>query len=473
MGKKAIIWFRNDLRLHDNESLTDALGSADQIYPVYVFDTRIFQGETRYGLRKTDIHRARFIIESIHNLRKRLVEKGSNLIVRIGRPEDVLYDLAREWKTSWIFCNRERTDEEVKVQDALESNLWTIGQEVRYNRGKMLYYTADLPFPVNHTPDTFSAFRKEVEKYIPIREPLPEPDKLPYLDPGIDCGPIPSLDDLEYDTDNNQVASRFQGGETAGLNQLNYYLWDSDNITRYKETRNQMLGWDFSSKFSPYLAQGCLSPKYIYHQIKKYEQERRSNKSTYWLLFELLWRDFFRLKGKKYGNAIFKINGPKNLKKAWITDNSIFNIWAEGRTGIPLIDANMRELRATGFMSNRGRQNVASFLINDLGVNWLMGAELFESLLIDYDPCSNYGNWNYLAGVGNDPKDSRKFNILFQSKRYDPQGEYLRHWIPELKLVPNNFIHQPDEMTVEDQAKFNCIIGQDYPSPVINTSQWS
>lgn len=472
MSKKAIIWFRNDLRLHDNESLIDALNSVDHIYPVYVFDKRTFFGETSFGFRKTGVHRARFIIESIHNLRKRLVEKGSNLIVRIGKPEEVLYNLAREWKTNWIFCNRERTDEEVKVQDALEKNLWSIGQEVRYNRGKMLYYTSDLPFPVTHTPDTFTAFRKEVEKYIPIREPLPVPDALPFIDPKAEAGPIPSLQDLGYE-ETDREDTRFKGGETNGLDQLNYYLWETDLISTYKETRNEMLGWDFSSKFSPFLAHGCLSPKMIYHELKKYESQRKSNKSTYWMFFELLWRDYFRLTGKKHGNDIFKITGTKNVRKAWIEDITLFNLWAEGRTGIPLVDANMREINNTGFMSNRGRQNVASFLINDLGINWLMGAEYFESLLIDYDPCSNYGNWNYLAGVGSDPREIRKFNILFQSKRYDPNGDYVRHWLPELKNIPASIIHQPDEMSIEDQAEYECFIGKDYPAPVINTSRWT
>ena len=474
MEKKAIIWFRNDLRVHDNESLIDGLQSVSDIYPVYVFDPRVMNGLTSFGFRKTGIYRAQFIIESIVDLRRRLQEKGSNLIVRIGHPEEVLFELARTLKTNWIFCNRERTDEEVKVQDALEKKLWSIGQEVRFNRGKMLYYTADLPFPVNHTPETFTAFRKEVEKFVSIRPPLPEPNRLPPLNPEVELGHIPTLKDLGYDDKRiSSAKSRFHGGESAGLEQLRYYFWEKDHIASYKKTRNEMLGWDFSSKFSPYLAQGCISPKLIYDQLKKYESERVSNQSTYWLFFELMWRDFFRLMGKKHENHIFKITGLKRLNKAWIEDQSLFNAWAEGKTGVPLIDANMRELNQTGFMSNRGRQNVASFLVNNLGINWLMGAEYFESYLIDYDPCSNYGNWNYLAGVGNDPRESRIFNIPSQSKKYDPEGTYIKHWIPELSQVPSAFIHQPEEMTIEQQAKYNCIIGQDYPSPVLKESHLS
>ena len=160
--KRAIVWFRQDLRLHDNEALQDALASADEIMPVYVFDERVFSGKTRFGFPKTDKFRARFIIESVQDLRKTLRSLGSDLIIRKGKPEEILFELARDIKANWIFCNRERTQEEVDVQDVLERNLWSIGREIRFSRGKMLYYTADLPFPVTHTPDTFTQFRKKL-----------------------------------------------------------------------------------------------------------------------------------------------------------------------------------------------------------------------------------------------------------------------------------------------------------------------
>jgi len=153
-------------------------------------------------------------------------------------------------------------------------------------------------------------------------------------------------------------------------------------------------------------------------------------------------------------------------------DFHLLNLWIEGRTGVPLIDANMRELSATGFMSNRGRQNVASFLVKDLKVNWQMGAEYFESLLIDYDPCSNWGNWNYIAGVGSDPRESRYFNILSQARKYDPEGKYIRQWLPELSEVPNEKIHQPDLLSEEEQSACHIRIGADYPKAMISTTKW-
>jgi len=172
MSKKVIVWFRNDLRLHDNEALTDALTAGDQVVPVFIFDERTFRGKTSFGFDKTGKYRAKFIIEAVTDLRKQLQSRGSDLYIRVGKPEDELFALANELKSSWIFCNRERTQEEVAVQDVLEHNLWSIGQEIRYCRGKMLYYTSDLPFPVTHTPDVFTQFRKEVERFVQVREPL-------------------------------------------------------------------------------------------------------------------------------------------------------------------------------------------------------------------------------------------------------------------------------------------------------------
>ena len=159
-----------------------------------------------------------------------------------------------------------------------------------------------------------------------------------------------------------------------------------------------MLGLDYSSKFSAYLAHGCLSPRYIADEVYRYENENGSNKSTYWLIFELLWRDFFRFFSMKHGKRIFFPGGAKSVRRPWRNPSKdkqareLFDAWCNGRTGRPLVDANMRELLATGFMSNRGRQNVASYLVLDLGIDWRYGAEWFESLLIDHDVTANYGN---------------------------------------------------------------------------------
>jgi len=473
MKRRAIIWFRQDLRLHDNEAVCTALRMAEEVIPVYIFDPRVFHGKTRFGYPKTGKFRAKFILECVENLRNNLRGLGSDLVVMQGHPEVLLTELASSLKASWVLCNRERTDEEVQVQDALENRLWNHGLELLYTRGKMLYHTQDLPMPVHHTPDVFTQFRKENEHITPVREPLPSPNALPPLPADIQTGEIPALSDFGYESFENdpRAVLDFKGGETAALQRLRYYLWEKDLIATYKITRNGLLGSDFSSKLSPWLAMGCLSPKLVYHEIKRYERERVSNESTYWLFFELLWRDYLRLMGKKYGNLIFKKNGPQQKSMSHLkNDLDKMAWWMEGKTGVPFIDANMRELNATGYMSNRGRQNVASFLVKDLKVNWQMGAEYFESLLIDYDPCSNWGNWNYVAGVGSDPREDRYFNILTQAKNYDPKGDYVRCWCPELEAVPVEKVHRPDLLN-EKERKAMGVNG--YPLPVVNMEKWA
>ncbi len=475
--QRVIVWFRQDLRLHDNEALCDALKDGREVIPVYVFDERVFKGLTKYGFPKTGKFRAQFIIESVQDLRNSLRSIGSELIVRVGKPEKIIFELAQKAKTSWVFCNRERTAEEIAVQDALEQKLWSIGQEVRFSRGKMLYYTADLPFPVTHTPDIFTHFRKEVERFTPIRVVLPTPTKEDFqaVTIPIEPGAIPTLSDFGHAPiiKEERAVVSFKGGETAALERLQYYFWESEHIKNYKETRNELIGGDYSSKFSPWLSQGCLSPKMIYAELKKFEKQRKKNNSTYWLFFELLWRDFFRLMGKKYGNKIFHKGGTiGTADPLWKDDRHLLQVWIEGRTGLPFIDANMKELAQTGFMSNRGRQNVASFLVKDLSVNWQMGAAYFESLLLDYDPCSNWGNWNYIAGVGSDPRENRYFNILAQAKRYDPKGAYVKLWLPELKELPPDKIHRPDMLSKAEQARYHIHLGEDYPKSMIRTEKW-
>ncbi|MFK7865700.1 MAG: DASH family cryptochrome, partial [Pseudohongiellaceae bacterium] len=228
------------------------------------------------------------------------------------------------------------------------------------------------------------------------------------------------------------------------------------------------LGADYSSKLSPWLANGSLSPRKIYEEVKRYERQRKKNNSTYWMIFELVWRDYFRFVCAKYGRRVFRKAGIRGLRIAWQQDWKRFDQWREGETGYPLIDANMKELAATGFMSNRGRQNVASFLTKNLGIDWRMGAEWFESMLLDYDVCSNWGNWNYTAGVGNDARGFRYFNIPKQSKDYDPEGLYVKHWLSALQDVPAKKVHSPWKLQPVEQKRFDIRLGVDYPNPVVD-----
>jgi deoxyribodipyrimidine photo-lyase len=466
--KKIIIWYRNDLRIHDHEALHNAIGEKAQIIPVYCFDSRQFT-TTSFGFPKTGKYRAQFLLESIQDLRNSLQKLGSDLVLRQGLPETEIIAIAKQLKVDAVYYHQEITAEELAVENQLKQALDAQNISYKVFWGATLYLPEDLPFKIDFVPELFTNFRKQVEKKSAIKEPLPTPEKISFF-PNIETGKIPTIEELglEQPTKDKRAVLEFIGGETAALQRLKHYFWSTDCLQKYKETRNGMLGADYSSKFSAWLALGCISPRYIYNRVQQYERERIKNDSTYWLVFELIWRDFFRFICAKHGNKVFYQSGLQNINISWKQDWERFNLWTEGKTGYPLVDANMRELAATGFMSNRGRQNVASFLTKNLGIDWRMGAEWFESLLIDYDVCSNWGNWNYTAGVGNDARGFRYFNISKQSKDYDKQGDYIRHWLPELASISSSKIHEPWQLNSEEQKRYSIQLGVDYPRPIVD-----
>ena len=472
-NQNILVWFRNDLRSHDCETLyraSEALkNTGAQVLPVYCFDVRHF-GETSFGFAKTGTFRAKFLIESVANLRENLRSLNSNLIIRIGHPKDVLPELAQQLEVGSVYYHAEITTEEKAVETNLGAALKEKNITYKIFWGNTLLHRDNLPFAIAKLPELFTHFRKQVEADFIVREVFPTPDSLNSLPDQLDVGELPTLESfgLIEPVLCDRAVLQFKGGETEALKRLDHYFWQSDRLQVYKQTRNGMLKPDDSSKFSPWLALGCLSPRYIYAQVKQYESERLANDSTYWLIFELLWRDYFRFVAAKHGDRLFYRSGLRNMDIPWKQDWKRFELWQKGKTGFPLVDANMRELAATGYMSNRGRQNVASFLTKNLGIDWRMGAEWFESLLIDYDPCSNWGNWNYTAGVGNDARGFRFFNINKQSQDYDPQGEYVKHWLPELATLPVNKIHQPWQLLPVEQKRFNIRLGVDYPNPVVD-----
>ena len=220
----------------------------------------------------------------------------------------------------------------------------------------------------------------------------------------------------------------FTGGASEARGRLKHYFWDTKRLAVYKKTRNGLVGADYSSKFSPWLAHGCISPRRIASEVYRFEDTVEANDSTYWLVFELIWRDYFRFVAMKYGSRIFHRKALKPDSANRGMQRSVFEAWKEGRTKDAFVNANMRELARTGFMSNRGRQNVASYLVHDLGIDWRLGASWFEHMLLDYDPASNAGNWIYVAGVGNDPRPNRKFNTQRQAEMYDGDGKYQTLW---------------------------------------------
>ena len=430
--KRSIIWFKTDLRLHDNETLVKAIKSSDEVIPVYCFDDSQYT-TTPFGLKKTGSFRTQFLLESISDLDSELRKIGSGLIVVRGEPHKELYRLAKYYEVQKVFSKKEVAYEEKQTETLVEKELWKIQCSLETFSTSTLYHAEDLPFSIKDIPDIFTSFRKRIEKESSVRTIFEKPTniKSPSL-PAIELPSLQSLD-LKTETIDCRRAIEFKGGETEAIKRLNFYLHESHYISTYKETRNGMVGENYSSKFSAWLSLGCLSPREIYYELKKYEAQNTANDSTNWLEFELLWRDYFRFMMKKHRHQFFLENGIKEKETTLNKHNAeLFEKWKNGNTGNDFIDANMVELKLTGFMSNRGRQNVASYLCNNLKLDWRYGAAYFEQQLIDYDVCSNWGNWAYLAGVGNDPRGNREFNIEKQANDYDKLKTYRNLWLSKI-----------------------------------------
>lgn len=427
--KKILYLHRNDLRFHDNPVLEAIYKEQCEFLPVYIFDEDDYKQFVLSGVNRAGKFKRKFVFDSVLQLSRQYSKHGSTLVWEHGSTQEIVSEIIRNYGITDVYMVKEHTHYEVvREKELVETN-----PSVRFNfiEDRTMIHTDDLPFQLSEIPSLFTHFRKAIEKDLSIRELCSEIKSLP-ITITVESDAHISLDEVKnlLKIDDN-LELRFKGGENEGLKRLHYYLDETRYLSKYKETRNGLLGDDYSSKFSPWLAVGALSPRKVYWAVKEYEEKYGANESTYWLIFELLWRDFFRFMTMKHGKRIFLLQGIQETKAVvkFNRDKIQFEKWCTGETGQPFIDANMRELNATGFMSNRGRQNVASWLVHDLGLDWRLGAEYFESLLLDYDPCSNWGNWMYLAGVGNDGRENRRFNPERQASMYDSQGEYQRRWL--------------------------------------------
>lgn len=529
-----IYLLRRDLRVADNPILNEIARISQQsqhpfthFLPVYVFAAQQIEvsgflssdserspfpqaRSQAGGFWRCGPHRAKFLAESVWDVKKGLSNVGSDLEIRVGMAGQVINEMLEAFKQAdteiagvWMTDEEgvEEKREERDVRKATEAaqtefKLWVDEK----------YYVDDRDLPFQNPrqlPDVFTTYRKQVE---PLREAprrsLPVPKKLLPRPDFIPPQPAPfkipdSLEDIiacltkplepslglsnppKWPT-KAQSAHPFHGGETTGHDRIKHLI-TSGNMTTYKDTRNGMLGLDFSTKLSAWLALGCITARQVHEQLIDFEDGntevgkgvhgygKGENKGTAAVRFELLWRDYFRLATRKFGPRLFRIEGFKDDSSySWKypqKDKEVQHTVArflEGTTGNGFIDASMRELFLTGYTSNRLRQNVASFLAKHLGIDWRIGAEWYESLLCDYDLSSNWGNWQYNAGVGNDPREARVFNPVKQAHDYDPQGEYVKNWVEELRSLDDpQILFQPWKMP-EDKKKELGLDGKEW-----------
>lgn len=438
--RTVVLWFRNDLRLHDSRTLDEAAGRGDRLLCAYLHDPRL-DASTRWGFPRLGLHRRRFMADTLLDLDQRLQALGQRLWIARAPAADGFAALAKLVEFDEIVCEQIAVPEEEDELARLQSS----GFSVRTVWQSSLLEPQDLPFEPARLPQVFTVFRKQLEAagVVPQR-PLAAPSSLPTMPASLSqsgggssgwrvateahvealWGAGPAMSDARSSFP--YATAAFGGGESAALAHLQRYF-AGEAAQRYKETRNGLVGTAYSTKFSPWLATGALSPREIYAALKAHESVRGANDSTYWIWFELLWRDYFRFLHRQHGRRLYHVSG---LTRAAPPEHDPlrFAAWCRGQTGEPFMDAGMRELAATGYLSNRLRQNVASWLVNDLRCDYRAGAAWFESQLLDYDPYSNQGNWLYLAGRGTDPRDGRRFDPGRQSRSYDPDGAYRLLW---------------------------------------------
>ena len=422
---RAIYWFRNDLRLNDNPSLNLAVEKSNEILFVYIHDISN-EKNCPWGFKKMGQHRKLFLSQGLEKLKLQLGEYNHSLNVYIDDSVSILNKLVKKYKIDTIYCESIKAFDEnkqIELLNEMKISVYPFWQS-------SLFMQDQLPFIIKKLPNIFTNFRKAIElQDIKPNEPITFSKNIFNIGPIIDNQSVfLDVSSIDYSKSSFPITHKdFLGGEKLGISYLKKYF-ESEKPANYKITRNELMGVNFSTKFSPWLSMGYVSARQIFFFLDEYENRETKNESTYWIFFELLWRDYFKFIVEKFNREIFHKQGL-NFYKAEITHSSKnFNLWIRGETENNFINAGMTELKETGFLSNRMRQIVASYLVNELSCDWRAGAAWFESQLIDYDVCSNQCNWAYIAGCGTDPRGGRHFDIEKQRKIYDPHAKYENFW---------------------------------------------
>ncbi|KRG36998.1 DASH family cryptochrome [Psychrobacter sp. P11G3] len=437
-----LVLFNNDLRVADNATLLKAseISTDGKLLLVYASSlTDILDDKDHYDAYRYEAMgqaRQQFLHESLADLNASLIQRGNRLLYLQKGDEalDVftqLSDLIAQQRVTDICISQTADYNQNKVYDFLQAK----HPQIRWHIETAATLFDELP--LNDLPKSFTQFRKKIEADYDLLHAAQDiaicatPERLALI-------PESLVDRCEYffkaGEDNAQAISQqkqqapnFKGGESNGLNHLNSYF-NSDAPSTYKITRNALDEWTHSTKFSAWLANGSLSVNTVLNRLRRYERDVIANESTYWIWFELLWREYFYWYAVTHQQKLFWFKGIGQHTPSTQLDQKKLEQWRNGDTAYPIVNACMNQLRTTGYMSNRGRQLVASCFIHELGLDWRYGAAYFEQQLIDYDVASNWGNWQYLAGVGADPRGCRQFNLDKQTQQYDPNGEFIREW---------------------------------------------
>ncbi|HEY6398808.1 MAG TPA: deoxyribodipyrimidine photo-lyase [Solirubrobacteraceae bacterium] len=448
----ALVWFRRDLRIHDHPALRAALDRSDEVIPVFCLDDRLINGRHRSGPR------TQFMLESLADLDDSLRAHGTRLVVRRGNPQRELVALARQTSADTVHASVDASPFARSRDRSVGQALAEAGVHLRGHPGVFVADDVDAIRTGGGDPYTvFTPFHKTWLR-AGRREVLHAPSALPPLPTEADPGRLPSLSELGLQ---QEVGSPSPGGERAGAAAAKRFL--ARLVEGYDSGRND-LGDERASRLSPYLHFGCISPRWLESRLPDSaggESFRR----------QLCWRDFYAHVLRNFpANARHEHQARYRDAILWNQEEERFEAWCEGRTGYPLVDAGMRQLRAEGWMHNRARLVVGSFLTKDLGIDWRRGERFFMRLLIDGDEASNNGNWQWIASVGVDPQpvSRRLFNPTRQQARFDPDGVYVRRYVLELRGVPDRYLAEPWTMPDDVQQEAGCVIGRNYPDPIVD-----
>ncbi|GAB3290203.1 DASH family cryptochrome [Parahaliea aestuarii] len=423
-----LYWFRNDLRVEDNPGLA-AHAVATRLLCVYFWP----RPPPWCNLTGVGAQRARFLRESVAALQAALRERGQELMVLQGTPERWLPELVERFSVRRVGVARAPGEYERR---AVEQVALRLAVPLLVHAGNTLFSAAKLPWQGGQLPSQYTPFRKQVEHLNP--EPPSGESHLPPKPESLNTRKIAQSPTRPH------PAFIARGGSGVGRERLNAWMLRERAVDNYTATRNDLEGLFSSSAVSPWLATGSLSIRRIAWLLRSYERDHGASESTQHLYREFLWREFFHWRAYQDGPALYRASGRGRRRHLRTFEPRNFARWCAGATDYPLVNALMHQLVATGWMSNRGRQIAASCLVNELNMDWRYGAAFFEKHLIDYDVASNYGNWQYIAGVGADPRGGRHFNLEKQAALYDPEGDFVRRWSGECATQPEFIVDAAD-----------------------------
>lgn len=454
--RSALAWFRRDLRLDDNAALGRALAQAERVFCCFVFDTEILDALESRADRRVD-----FIWRSVHELRERLQEAGGDLMVLHGRAREEVPRLAAALGVDEVVAAEDYEPAAVARDREVSDRLRTDGIGFTTVKDSVVFAGSELLTQAGRPFAVFTPYKNAWLKLVSEAELAPRlsRDHLRHLAPRSKETRLPKLHQMGF-ARTDLAATAIRPGEQGAQDTLDDFL---KRIDAYHQQRDYP-ALEVTSGLAIHNRFGTISIR----RLARIGLERRTAGADSWLA-ELIWRDFFFQVLHHHPQAAQEAFRPAFAHIDWPNDAALFQAWRDGKTGYPIVDAAMRQINATGNMHNRLRMIAASFLVKDLLVDWRWGEQYFANKLNDFDLAANNGNWQWAASTGCDAQPYfRIFNPLTQSRKFDAEGTFIRRFVPELAAVPLKFIHAPWAMPPGEQAACGCVIGRDYPAPVVD-----